>query len=55
MRADNTDITGLADLAGKTVATQQNSTGVTLLESEELMCEENEPTLWKEPTYQPGR
>ncbi|MBP8823511.1 MAG: hypothetical protein KBH07_07695 [Flavobacteriales bacterium] len=26
-----------------------------LLESEELMCEENEPTLWKEPTYQPGR
>lgn len=34
VRADNTDITGLADLAGKTVATQQNSTGVTLLESE---------------------
>lgn len=34
VRADNTDINGLADLAGKTVATQQNSTGVTLLESE---------------------
>lgn len=32
--ADNTDISGLADLAGKTVATQSGSTGVTLLETE---------------------
>jgi glutamate transport system substrate-binding protein len=34
VKADNTDITGVADLAGKTVATQANSTGVTLLEQE---------------------
>lgn len=32
--ADNSDITGLDDLAGKKVATQANSTGVTLLEQE---------------------
>lgn len=34
VRSDNTDITSLADLAGKTVATQANSTGETLLEAE---------------------
>lgn len=34
VKKDNTDITSLADLDGKTVATQANSTGVTLLESE---------------------
>lgn len=32
VQADNTDITGLDDLAGKTVTTQASSTGVTLLE-----------------------
>ncbi|WP_347344488.1 glutamate ABC transporter substrate-binding protein [Microbacterium sp.] len=34
VKKDNTDITSLADLAGKTVATQANSTGVALLEAE---------------------
>lgn len=34
VRADETEITGLDDLAGKTVATQANSTGVTVLETE---------------------
>lgn len=34
VRKDNTDITSKADLAGKTVATQANSTGVTLLEKD---------------------
>lgn len=34
VKKDNTDITSVADLAGKTVATQANSTGVTLLEAE---------------------
>lgn len=34
VKADNTDITSLADLAGKTVATQAGSTGETLLETE---------------------
>lgn len=34
VKADNDDITGLADLAGKDVATQANSTGVTVLENE---------------------
>ncbi len=34
VKKDNTDITGLDDLAGKTVATQANSTGVALLEEE---------------------
>lgn len=34
VKADNEDITGIADLAGKEVATQANSTGVTVLENE---------------------
>lgn len=34
VKSDNTDITGLADLAGKTVATQAASTGETVLEEE---------------------
>lgn len=34
VKKDNTDITSIADLDGKTVATQANSTGVALLESE---------------------
>jgi ABC-type amino acid transport substrate-binding protein len=34
VRKDDTEITGIDDLAGKTVATQANSTGVTLLEQE---------------------
>lgn len=34
VKADNTDITSLADLDGKKVATQANSTGQTLLETE---------------------
>lgn len=34
VKSDNTDITSVADLAGKTVATQANSTGVTVLEAE---------------------
>ena len=34
VKSDNTDITSVADLTGKTVATQANSTGETLLETE---------------------